>query len=144
MPPRSLNTWDQPRDCSQPHRSNRVLSNTHRSKRRKFNQDISSSLRGQRPKQSSRTWRLLRRLRLLAMTENPMLTSLSHVLTPAHRDGYAIPAFNIKNLETLLAVVEAARAEQSPVIIQTSEGAVDYAGMDALGGMVHGVARDPH
>ncbi len=73
-----------------------------------------------------------------------MLTSLSHVLTPAHRDGYAIPAFNINNLETLLAVVEAARAEQSPVIIQTSEGAVDYAGMDALGGMVHGVARDPH
>lgn len=66
-----------------------------------------------------------------------MLTSLKSVLTKAYRGGYAVGAFNINDLEILQAVMNAAGAEQSPVIIQTSEGAIEYAGMDELAALVH-------
>lgn len=46
-----------------------------------------------------------------------MLT-LNEVLPQARRDGRALGAFNVANLETLLAVFHAAEREQSPVIIQ--------------------------
>lgn len=46
-----------------------------------------------------------------------MLT-LNDVLPQARRDGRALGAFNVANLETLLAVFHAAEREQSPVIIQ--------------------------
>ncbi len=61
-----------------------------------------------------------------------MLVTLKTVLDKARRGGYAVPAFNFNNLETALAVVEGASARRSPVILQTSEGAVAYAGMDYL------------
>lgn len=54
------------------------------------------------------------------------------LLRHAQENGYAIPAFNVNHLETLLAVMDAAKAEQSPVIVQTSEGAIQYAGMHML------------
>lgn len=71
-----------------------------------------------------------------------MLTTLKPILTKAHRGHYAVGAFNINNLEMLRAILDAALASKSPVIVQTSEGAIDYAGMDELGGMVHGAAKD--
>ncbi|MBI5369841.1 class II fructose-1,6-bisphosphate aldolase [Candidatus Uhrbacteria bacterium] len=70
-----------------------------------------------------------------------MLTSLSSILTKAQRGRYAVGAFNINNLETLQAVMDAAQAERSPVIVQTSEGAIDYAGMDELAALVHLAAK---
>lgn len=70
-----------------------------------------------------------------------MLTSLSSVLTKAQRGRYAVGAFNINNLETVQAIFEAAEAERSPVIVQTSEGAIDYAGMDELAALVHLAAK---
>jgi fructose-bisphosphate aldolase class II len=70
-----------------------------------------------------------------------MLTSLSSVLTKAQRGRYAVGAFNINNLETLQAVMDAAQMEKSPVIIQTSEGAIDYAGMDELAALVNLAAK---
>lgn len=66
-----------------------------------------------------------------------MLQTLSYVLKKANKNNYAVGAFNINNLEILQAVMNAAEAEQSPVIIQTSEGALNYAGMDELGTLVH-------
>jgi fructose-bisphosphate aldolase, class II len=66
-----------------------------------------------------------------------MLTSLDTVLNKANRGGYAVGAFNINNLETLQAVMAAAELEKSPVIISTSEGAINYAGMEELGALVH-------
>lgn len=47
----------------------------------------------------------------------------------AQREGYAIAAFNIHNLETIQAVVEAAWEEQSPLIIQTTPGTLKHAGI---------------
>lgn len=70
-----------------------------------------------------------------------MLTSLSTVLSKAQRGRYAVGAFNINNLETIQAIFEAAEMERSPVIVQTSEGAIDYAGMDELAALVHLAAK---
>lgn len=70
-----------------------------------------------------------------------MLTTLKKVLAKADAAGYAVGAFNINNLEILQAVMEAAVATKSPVIVQTSEGAVDYAGMSYLRAMVDVAAK---
>lgn len=66
-----------------------------------------------------------------------MLVTLKDVLSKARRGRYAVGAFNVNNLEAIQAVIEAAEAEKSPVIISTSEGALDYAGLDELGHLVH-------
>jgi len=70
-----------------------------------------------------------------------MLTSLFSVLTKAQRGRYAVGAFNINNLETLQAAMFAAETERSPIILQTSEGAIEYAGMEELAALVHLAAR---
>lgn len=70
-----------------------------------------------------------------------MLTSLSTILKKAVKGGYAVGAFNINNLETLQAVMDAAEVEHSPVILQTSEGAIEYAGMDELAALAHLTAK---
>lgn len=68
-----------------------------------------------------------------------MLVTAKKILIPARAKRYAVPAFNVNNLEILKAVMAAAEKYASPVIIQTSEGAIQYAGMDYLLAMV-GVA----
>jgi len=70
-----------------------------------------------------------------------MLVSLKKVLSKAYKGGYAVGAFNINNLEILQAVIEAAEIEKSPVIVSTSEGAIEYAGMEELGCLVHIAAK---
>ncbi|MFH1253586.1 MAG: class II fructose-bisphosphate aldolase [Candidatus Uhrbacteria bacterium] len=70
-----------------------------------------------------------------------MLTSLSNLLNRAQHKHYAVGAFNVYNLETIQAVIAAAEAERSPVIIQTSEAAIKYAGLEILGAMVHQLAK---
>ncbi len=70
-----------------------------------------------------------------------MLTSLKQILTAADRGKYAVGAFNINNMEVLQAIIETAAEEKSPVIIQTSEGAIEYAGMDYLYAMVRVAAK---
>lgn len=70
-----------------------------------------------------------------------MLTTLKQVLDKADRRRYAVGAFNINNLETLQAVMDAAQTERSPVILSTSEGAIEYAGMEELASLVHIAAR---
>lgn len=58
--------------------------------------------------------------------------NLKEILTEADRYGYAVPAFNFSNMETLQAIMMAAEQMKSPVILQTSEGAIQYAGMEYL------------
>lgn len=66
-----------------------------------------------------------------------MLTTLPYLLARAEKGRFAIGAFNVYNLETIQAVIAAAEAEKAPVIIQTSEAAIKYAGMEVLGALVH-------
>jgi len=61
-----------------------------------------------------------------------MITQTKKILQKAQKQGYAVGAFNVNNMEIAQAVIEAAEREKSPVIIQTSEGAISYAGMDML------------
>ncbi len=70
-----------------------------------------------------------------------MLVSLKKVLADAHAKGYAVGAFNTNNLEITQAIIEAAVALKSPVIIQTSEGAIEYAGMGYLKAMAYEAAK---
>ncbi len=70
-----------------------------------------------------------------------MLISLSSLLQKAQKDRYAVGAFNVNNLETLQAVMDAAEKEKAPVIVQTSEGAIEYAGMEELAALVHIAAK---
>ncbi|HBR80869.1 MAG: Fructose-bisphosphate aldolase (Class II) [Candidatus Uhrbacteria bacterium GW2011_GWE2_45_35] len=70
-----------------------------------------------------------------------MLTTLPSLLARAEHGRYAVGAFNVYNLETIQAVVAAAEAERSPAILQTSEAAIAYAGMETLGALVHLFAK---
>ncbi len=61
-----------------------------------------------------------------------MLVTTKELLDKAQRGRYAVGAFNWVNMEVLQAIAEAARLEKSPVICQTTEGAVEYAGLKYL------------
>jgi fructose-bisphosphate aldolase class II len=58
------------------------------------------------------------------------------LLIPARKNGYAVGAFNINNLEALLAVTEAATEEKSPAIIAVTPGAIKYSGLPYLSNIV--------
>lgn len=55
-----------------------------------------------------------------------MLTSTIELLETAHRNAYAIGAFNIYNLEGVKAVINAAEASQSPAMLQLHPSALSY------------------
>lgn len=64
------------------------------------------------------------------------LVTLREVLADAQKNGYAVGAFNTNNMEIVQAIVEAATEERAPVILQASQGALRYAGIDYIVGMV--------
>ncbi|HPN14975.1 MAG TPA: class II fructose-1,6-bisphosphate aldolase [bacterium] len=72
-----------------------------------------------------------------------MLVPAIKILKKARAGHYAIPAFNINNLEALKAIMAAAVKLRSPLIVQTSEGAIEYAGLDYLIAMVKVAAKAP-
>lgn len=72
-----------------------------------------------------------------------MLVTSGPLLRQARAKKYAVPAFNVNNLEFLTSVMAAAMELKSPVIVQTSEGAIEYAGMDYLIAMVRVAAKAP-
>jgi len=70
-----------------------------------------------------------------------MLVTNKTLLSAAKAKGYAVGAFNIQNLETLLAVVEASTEERSPVIVAVTPSTIKYAGLEYLAGMVKTAAE---
>src|SRR5437868_11579694 len=62
--------------------------------------------------------------------------TLRQLLDHAAEHGYGVPAFNINNMEQGLAILEAADAVDSPVIIQASRGARSYANDIVLKGLI--------
>jgi fructose-bisphosphate aldolase class II len=62
--------------------------------------------------------------------------TLRQLLDHAAEHGYGVPAFNINNMEQVLAILDAARATDSPVILQASRGARSYASDVMLAKMV--------
>src|SRR3989344_2403702 len=61
-----------------------------------------------------------------------MFASTLHLLQKAQRQHYAVGHFNINNLEIVQGIVQAAQTSRSPVILATSEGGLNYAGMNFL------------
>src|SRR5450755_3485086 len=55
------------------------------------------------------------------------LVSMRQLLDEAAKGGYGVGAFNVNNMEQIQAIMEAAQQTKSPVIIQASRGARQYA-----------------
>ena len=61
--------------------------------------------------------------------------SVTELLQKAQEGHYAVGAFNCNNMEIVQAIVAAAEAERAPVIIQASQGAIKYAGVEFIAGL---------
>lgn len=74
-----------------------------------------------------------------------MLVSGIEILNKAHKEGYGVGAFNFVNFEMLNAIFMAANEAKSPIIVQASEGAIKYMGIDMAVGLVKILSsRYPH
>ncbi|MTI49399.1 tagatose bisphosphate family class II aldolase [Sporosalibacterium faouarense] len=61
-----------------------------------------------------------------------LLVSTKKMLIDAQEGGYAIPAFNIHNLETIQTIIDVANEMKSPVILAATPGTMKFAGMEYL------------
>ena len=66
------------------------------------------------------------------------LVNTREMFKKAVAGGYAIPAFNFNNMEQLQAIIQAAAETKSPVILQVSKGARNYANATLLRYMAEG------
>jgi len=71
----------------------------------------------------------------------PLVTS-KEMFAKAYAGGYAIGAFNVNNMEIIQGVVEAAKIERAPLILQVSAGARKYANTVYLKKMVEAAIED--
>ncbi|HHV56332.1 MAG TPA: class II fructose-1,6-bisphosphate aldolase [Firmicutes bacterium] len=69
------------------------------------------------------------------------LVTIAALMPQAEKEGYAVGAFNANNLEFVQAIVAAAERQKSPVIIQASQGAISYAGLEQITAMVRTAAQ---
>jgi len=60
------------------------------------------------------------------------LVSMAQMLRDAQKGHYAVGAFNCNNMEIVQAIIQAAESEKAPVIIQASQGAIKYAGIEYI------------
>ncbi|MBS5865034.1 MAG: class II fructose-bisphosphate aldolase [Coriobacteriaceae bacterium] len=70
-----------------------------------------------------------------------MFVDTKQMLLDAQSGHYAVGAFNVENLEFVMAVVAAAQEKHSPVIMQTTPGSVKYASLDYFVAMVRTAAE---
>ncbi len=69
------------------------------------------------------------------------LVNTRDMFAKAGKGGYAIPAYNFNNMEQLQAIVQACVETKSPVILQVSKGARDYANINLLRNMARGATE---
>ncbi|HBZ34393.1 MAG TPA: fructose-1,6-bisphosphate aldolase, class II [Bacteroidales bacterium] len=69
------------------------------------------------------------------------LVNTREMFAKAIKGGYAIPAFNFNNMEQLQAIIKAAAETKSPVILQVSKGARNYANQTLLRYMAEGAVQ---
>ncbi len=60
------------------------------------------------------------------------LVPAAAILRRAQSGGWAVGAFNCNNMEIVQAIIRAAEEESAPVILQASQGAIKYAGLDFI------------
>jgi len=71
----------------------------------------------------------------------PLVTT-KEMFEKSMKEGFAIGAFNINNMEIIQGIVDAAEAQKSPVILQASEGAIKYARMPYLMKMIEAATEE--
>lgn len=70
-----------------------------------------------------------------------MLVNLNKILPKAQQGRYGVGAFNTSNLEITQAIIQAAELLNAPVIVATSEKAIQYAGIENLSQLVITMAK---
>ncbi|BBU38136.1 fructose-1,6-bisphosphate aldolase, class II [Aeribacillus pallidus] len=71
------------------------------------------------------------------------LVSMKEMLLKAKKEKYAVGQFNINNLESALAFLQAAEEERAPIILAASDRLVDYlGGFKTIVGMVKGLIEE--
>ena len=71
----------------------------------------------------------------------PLVTT-KEMFEKSMKEGFAIGAFNVNNMEIIQAIVDAAEAQNSPVILQASSSAIKYARMNYLMKMVEAATEN--
>ena len=71
----------------------------------------------------------------------PLVTT-SKMFEKSMKEGYAIGAFNVNNMEIIQAIVDAAARQKSPVILQASSSAIKYARVNYLMKMVEAAVEE--
>lgn len=66
----------------------------------------------------------------------------NYLLKQARKNGYAIPAFNFHNLETVQVILDTAKSLESPVILAGTPGTYGYGGSRELLHMVNAAAKE--
>lgn len=70
------------------------------------------------------------------------LVTTEEMLHNADMNGYAIGAFNVENMEMVMAVIKACEEMNSPAILQTTPSTVKYAGVDLYFANVAAAAKN--
>ncbi len=73
---------------------------------------------------------------------NMSLVTTKEMFEKAMREGYAIGAFNVNNMEIVQGIVDAAAEQNSPVILQASSSAIKYARINYLMKMVEAAVEE--
>lgn len=71
----------------------------------------------------------------------PLVTT-TEMFKKSIQDHYAIGAFNVNNMEIIQAIMDAAKEENSPVILQASSGAIKYARVHYLMKMIEAAVEE--
>ena len=75
--------------------------------------------------------------------ENGMaLVTTKKMFEMAYKNGYAVGAFNVNNMEITQGIIEAVAEEKAPVILQVSRGAREYAKNSYLRGIIDVVVKE--
>ena len=70
-----------------------------------------------------------------------MLVTSKQMIMDAKRGGYAVGSFNTSDLEITKAIINAGVALKSPLIIETSEKAISFAGLEEIAAIVKAEAK---
>jgi len=85
-------------------------------------------------------WSGFRQVIRVGPGENMSFVPVDDLLKAADAGGYAVGAFNCNNMEIVQAIVKAAEIEKAPVIMQASQGAIKYAGIEFIVAMAREAA----
>ncbi len=70
------------------------------------------------------------------------LVNTKKMFEMAYKNGYAIGAFNVNNMEITQGIIDAAAEEKAPLILQVSRGAREYAKISYLNAIINVVVEE--